>query len=255
MPWTVLPPNTLSNMTDDALDDMLHGDAPIPRFFLTGDGHGNPPFQWVNACPAMTLYFQNLMFNNRLCAHVEQHQEDVTINSVPNQLQLLYGQNRIFGWELDIYRDLQPLMEMCLAIAAAPNLNPGIIANDVVELHREIVRVDALLWQIGNPAGLRNLVGQSFQFRGYFQGVASNGNPRNLATEGQYAAFVMNYFNIAMGLRTTVNNYIGQNIQNVINAHPNDTHIITCGDAHIFHNPLQNYINLPHGANGVVDSL
>ena len=49
-----------------------------------------------------------------------------------------------------------------------------------------------------------------------------------------------------------VNPYIGKSIQTAMTHHPNETHIITCGDAHILHNDLSNHVNIGAAA-GVVD--
>jgi hypothetical protein len=66
---------------------------------------------------------------------------------------------------------------------------------------------------------------------------------------------VRDYRNAALDLRTTVNPYIGKNIQSVINQYPDCTHLITCGNAHITDSPLFQYVTTtPGSANGVVDA-
>ncbi len=242
-------------LTDLAVASMFKGDTTIPRFFMTGDGHRSPPFAWTMACDTLKLHFQNLMLTDQLCAHVEQQQSDVRPGSVPGPLQLLYQQQRIFGWELDIYKDLLKVMELCLDVASRVSYEaPPKVLNDVVAVDKEIIRVHALLWKIGNPIALRNAAAQSLNYRQYYENVCKAKAPRNLGTERLYSQFLMGYQNIAMGLRTTVNNYIGANIQRVINQFPNCTHLITCGDAHITYNPLAQYILLPQGAVGIVDA-
>ena len=72
--------------------------------------------------------------------------------------------------------------------------------------------------------------------------------------ESDYQRFTLDYHNKGMELRTTVNPHIGMNIERIINQHPDCTHIITCGDAHITQNPLYNYVPLPRRALGVVDA-
>jgi hypothetical protein len=228
----------------------------MPQFFMTGDGHRHPPFAWTMACTNLRLRFQTLMSQQQLCAHVEQHQDAVTDNSVPVLLQPLFLQGRVFGWELEIYRHLQPVMEQCMTLAEevdAGRRTPADLLRDVVALDRDVIRIHGLLWQIGNPTGLSGAMAQHEQYRQYYQGL-SKGQPRNRATETQYQQFLLNYHRTTMALRTEVNQFIGNNIQKVVDRFPTCTHIITCGDAHITHNPLAQYVQLPGGAAGVVDA-
>lgn len=253
MPWQVLPPGTLATLTDANLATILRGDAQIPRFFMTGDGHRSPPFAWTMRCDTLKVHFLTLMTHELLCAHVEEYPKDVSLASVPVLLQLLYGQQRIFGWELPIYRDLQPIMEKCLELVGS-SLVPAEVIDDVVALDKEIVRMHALLWQIGNPNTLRDAMAQSLIFRQYYREVCKGKAPRNLGMEAHYRQFLLGYNNAAMDLRTGVNRFIGNNIQRIINQYPDCTHIITCGDAHITHDPLYQYVHLPPGKLGVVDA-
>ena len=77
MPWTTLTAGTLTVLADATIDAQLGQPLGGVRAFMKGDGHRNPPFQWFNTCPRLQLHLQNLMFAEMLCAHVEQHQEDV----------------------------------------------------------------------------------------------------------------------------------------------------------------------------------
>lgn len=250
MPWQNLANGTLWGLTDATLGTLGN---PLPRFFITGDGHRNPPFRWVAACPSLKLHIQNLMLQDLLCVHVEQNPEDVTEKSVPDFFLPLANPRRIFGWELSIYKDLMPVMTQCMDLAAS-SLVPSAVVADVVRLDKDIVRLKGLLWQIGNPVVLQNVPGQSLTFRQYYEGVAHKGQARVPATEQQYGQFVLNLYNALMGLRTDVNPYIGLNIQKIINQYPNHTHLITCGDAHITQNNLSQYVTTtPMGAAGVVD--
>ena len=104
MPWRTLASGTLKGLSDEKLGTTL---TPMPRFFMTGDGHRQPPFGWTNACKQLRAHFMTLIASKMLCAHVEEHAEQVEGTSVPNWLAVLYDQRRIFGWELTIYRDLR----------------------------------------------------------------------------------------------------------------------------------------------------
>lgn len=248
MPWQVVPNGTLRALTNGTLATIFRGDAAIPRFFMTGDGHRHPPFEWINVCTDLRLHFQTLMASNLLCAHVETYQDAVNDNSVPVTLQPLVLQGMVFGWELEIYKYMLPLMEQSMRIATDDPINP----SDVMNFDRELARLHAMLWMIGNPAALRASLGAHEPYVTYYRKVAK-GAPRVRLTETNYQTFLIAYHNLTMGFRTTVNPYIGQNIQRSINLHPNATHLITCGAAHIPINPLQNFILLPGGATGIVD--
>jgi hypothetical protein len=251
MPWQNLANGALWGLSNATLTATLGN--PLPRFFMTGDGHRSPPFRWIAACDGLKVHFMTLMSQNMLCVHVEQHPDDVSEESVPPLLYPVVNPRRVFGWELAIYKDLLPIMTQCMQLASS-SLRPADVTDDVVALDREIIRVNALLWQIGNPLALQTAPAQSLAFRRYYEGVVRNGQQRQPATETQYGQFVLGYQNAAMGLRTAVNSYIGHNIQLIINQYPQCTHLITCGDAHITQNPLAQYVTtLPAGAMGVVD--
>jgi len=250
MPWQNLANGALWGLTNATLATLGN---PLPRFFMTGDGHRSPPFLWTAVCSDLKLHFQNLMLSGMLCVHVEQHPEDVGEASVPGFLMLLANAGRIFGWELAIYKDLLPIMTQCMDLAGS-SLVPSQVVDDVVRLDKAIIRMNALLWQIGNPLALQGAPARSLAFRQYYEGVAHKGQARIPATEMQFGQFLLGYHNTAMGLRTDVNPYIGLNIQKIVNQYPNCTHLIACGDAHITQNNLSQYVTTtPPGAAGVVD--
>ena len=254
MPWQNVHAGTLAALTDATVTTFLGQGTPIPRFFMTGDGHANPPFMWTMACPAIKLHFQTLMGNHQLFAHVEQQQEDVSDASVPVLLQPLYEQKRIYGWELDIYRELIIPMNLALElIGQVGDVPPSGLVPDVVALDRELIRLQAMLHAIGNPASLQQAAATSFVYRQYYQRAAKPDGVRNLVIERNYQTFLQDYSRATMALRTQANRYIGLKIQNVLNLYPTATHLITCGDAHILHDPLAVYITLPGAALGLVD--
>ncbi len=255
MPWTMLPIGTLQLLTDRSLASMLPGDTPLPQFVMSGDGHRHPPFAWTTVCSAVKQHVMNLIVNERLCVHVEQHPEDVTVDSVEPFLAHLFQQRRIFGWELAIYRPLQSVMEQCMTLMSGTLFaGDSKVVNEVVALDRDILRTHDLLWQIGNPPTLRSAMQQSLEFRQYFQEASKKPAMRNVATEDRFRRFLQGYINAAMQLRTDANPFIGANIQCIIERYPTSTHLITCGNAHIITNPLYRYIAIPPNASGVIDA-
>ena len=238
MPWTLLAGGTFNGLNPATLAAVVGN--PPSRFYLSGDGHRTPPFQWA-VRPAVLLHFQTLMAAGNLCLHVEQLQEDVSSDSLPPLFARLIQQKMVFGWELSMFKDLLPVMNLCMDLMGQLP-NPSL--NEVVALHREMIRIDGLGWKVGNPPWMHAAVAQSDIFKTYWSGVASKTTPRNNATQDNYLTFLAQYNNNAMGLRTDANNFIAVNINRVIAAHPNATHLITVGNAHITTNPVQQYINL-----------
>jgi hypothetical protein len=256
MPWRLLPNDTLPALTNATMNATFPGG--ISQFFMTGDGHGHPPFRWALQCPDLKVHILTLAAQGTLCAHVELHQDGVTEDSVPGELMGLYNQGHIFGWELPIYRDLQVVMDKCLDLVSRVGIDgAAVLAPEVATLHQRMTSVDGNLGQIGNPVAPGGGLAQHNVFLQYFQGVAAGTQAQNAGTENQYRTFLLGYFNWAMGLRTSVGVHqaVAARIQNVINQYPNHTHIIACGDAHITTNPLYNYLPLPPAADGVADAL
>ena len=253
MPWRRLSKGTLKGLSDATLDRTL---SPMPRFFLTGDGHGYPPFEWINACPRLRAHFIDLMAKNKLCAHVEQFKDQVTAQSIPLELCQLYDQRRVFGWELEIFADLLPIIDNCREIAPPVQADHNVFAllDQIVDLLRRMSRVSERLSEIGNPASLDTLARESARYTKYFEGLKQRPTSRDRARELDCGKFLMAFQNeVGDKLRTDVNPYIGANIQKKIIEFADCTHLITCGGAHITTNPLDAYIPLAEGAEGVVD--
>ncbi|MBK5417404.1 hypothetical protein [Pseudomonas sp. TH31] len=74
------------------------------------------------------------------------------------------------------------------------------------------------------------------------------------AVEAQYTVMGHNYRRAAMDARITGNPNIGRKNQGAIDRFPDSSHLIACGDAHILHNPLQNFVHLPENVAGIVDA-
>ena len=126
MVWEVLKPCTLWKLTDKTLETELTKQWPKIQFFLTGDAHRDPPFLWAvrEECSILRNHFLTLMDQELLCAHVEKLSNEVTIRCVPGELSQLYAQNRIFGWEPDIFRDLRSVMQLCDDLRGRKEINP-----------------------------------------------------------------------------------------------------------------------------------
>lgn len=230
------------------------------RFFLTGDGHRHPPFTWITACPTVEKQFVELMGRGLLCAHVEEHQEAVKVDSVPVVLAPLYAQQRIFGWEPGVYRALgsalQRINEWRAMFASGEPI--GDLAKQAVFLDREINQVHHGLWELRHT-DLNDQWEMSLSYTQYFKRVQKGKSEpdrleRDPAMERQYLNFLNDYQQTAMNLRTRINDVIGNNIKRKIDDYPGCTHLITCGENHLVENPLERHIQLPEGAMGVVDA-
>ena len=250
MPWTLLPAGTFNGLSDATIDAVLGN--PRARYFISGDGHRTPPFAWA-VRPAVRPYFQELMAAGNLCLHVEQHQEDVTDQSIPALFDPVFVQQQVFGWELDMFKHLLPVMNLTMEIMGSLP-NPDLA--DVVTLHRHMIRMNDLAWKVGNPPWIFAALAQSDVFLAYWKRRLDI-NPGNRipavgATEDAYLNFLNQYNNSCMALRCDANNFIAVNLMNAMARFPNATHLITVGNAHLVTNPVQQYINIGLNA-GLID--
>lgn len=250
MPWRLLTPCTLKTLTDADIGTAFPGG--FPQYFMTGDGHRIPPFNWALQPPGLKVHLLTQMAQGKLCAHVEQHPEDVTEESVPPALYPLFLIKRVFGWELDVYRYIGKTMATCWALMGDVGTKaPAATAQAVANLHQQMTEVQNRLGEIGNPPVHGGGLAAHAPFLQYY-----SGNPApNAAADEQYQVFLKDYFNWAMGLRTTdgVHHAIAANIKKVTDQYPDSTHLITCGNEHILTNALYNFIILPDGYEGVAD--
>ena len=262
MPWRRVADGTLRSLTDGDVAAYLDQPQQVPRFFLTGDAHRDPPFEWTRSCPRLALHFLNLVQAGTLCAHVEQYPEDVTSTSLPTNLRYIHEVGKVFGWELGIFRLLQPSMEFVISITAdyqeralgKSQMDSKKAVRDIDRFIKLFDPANACLAEIGNPNCLRDVKTHLTVFRSYFNWVGWPGTPVNLATEYNFFKLLQNFGRDTMTLRTTANPYMAQNIWQNIQKYPNDTHIITCGNNHILDNPIQHYLPLPNGAIGIIDA-
>ncbi|MCI5141799.1 MAG: hypothetical protein D3909_08765 [Candidatus Electrothrix sp. ATG1] len=269
MPWNILQRNTLNNLNDNTYANFMRAYDVAPTVVLTGDGHRNPPFRWaVNPdCHQLTERLLELQERDALFFYVEQHQGQVDGNSVPPEFQPSLGNDHVIGWELPIYLQLQPIMEACLVhignidilnnneqnVALAQNMLNTL--NEIAELdfrnqeerfQNQEERFQALI-------GLAEQVGERHVF--LMEGIVGNHHFNNNDDLNALLQFFQGYLNTAMEARTQVNDLIANVIQPGLINNPDSTHLITCGNAHILHNPLHNFINLPEGVIGIVDAL
>lgn len=250
MPWTLLANGTFNGLSDANIDVVLGN--PRARFYLSGDGHRTPPFAWATR-PAVQPHFLQLMAAGNLCLHVEQHQEDVTDHSIPEVFNPVFVQQKVFGWELSMFKDLLPAMTLIMEIMG--NL-PNPYLSDVVALHRDMVRMDSLAWKVSNPPWIHAALAQSDIYLAYWKQRLETDPRKRIAaigaTEDAYMAFINQYNNSCMALRCDANNFIAVNIMNAMAQFPNATHLITVGNAHLVTNPVQQYINIGLNA-GLID--
>ncbi|HTW71704.1 MAG TPA: hypothetical protein VME47_17595, partial [Acetobacteraceae bacterium] len=157
MPWNRLGDGLLGGVTDEQIAKGIFGESGlIPRYFMTGDGHQEPSFQWAAKCTVMKNYFETAMKKQQLCAHVERLPRDVGAGNVPAFLQPLYQQNRIFGWELPIFAPLAKCGQLYFGIA--PALANNNIDRALVQAFSEFshfaLEAHQLVASVGSPAEL-----------------------------------------------------------------------------------------------------
>ena len=254
MAWSTLPQGTLWQSSNDPLAGALN---PIPSTFLTGDGHRRPMFNWVTRNRTLKEHLLTRLAENKLCLHVELQQEEVNHSAINPSLHAALDQGKVFGWELPIYKELKPLMEL---YSNPPRGAEAVAAAD------SMLRVDGLLSQFGDAGGLQFMRPRIEDFRkrhsppqsGFSSLLSAFGKPEastlNPAeTENEDLQFLIAYYNAGWQMRTSVNPEIAANIQSNISQHPDHTHLITCGHTHLSENPLHHYLHPAGGTSGVVD--
>lgn len=257
MPWNQLGDGSLNVLSDEKIANGIFGKPGlIPRFFMTGDGHQEPPFQWSGKCAVMKQYFETAMQNGQLCAHVERLQSDVAAGNVPAFLQPLYQQNRIFGWELPIFAPLARCGQLYYGIgpALANNQIDRALLQTFSEFSHFAQLAHQLVASVGSPAELTDVLPLLNGLAEYIVAVIAKQQPAKAETSGEYRTRLKTYYDAIMELRTTAHRFIATPIQSVINEYPQCIHIITCGNAHItVNNPLHQYLHIGD-AIGVVDA-
>ena len=235
---------------------LLTKNKDFPRFFLSGDAHGHPPFKWVLKSKEATEYFTDLMQNKKLVLHVEQAQDVVDKSSVPALFQPLLNDGRVLGWELAEFIALAPTTNKADELRSQMNPDLKKFAEElVVQLpqikyyHKKIIDrfgVAPIPDFEALQEFLMNRVAKAMQY-----GVKTAGYSEDDYNRAR--RFLSDYVIWVLGLRNQVNPAIGQSILgNLSKYDDNVTHLIAIGDSHIQDNPVMQFI--PIGAEmGVVD--
>jgi hypothetical protein len=230
-------------------------DEYAPMVFMTGDGHGHPPFQWAEQANWSRM-FEPCIAANLICCHVETYSDAVTVESVPKMFSDVFHNQKVFGWEPDVFRIIQSISETLNALRAHIQLKKSETVGGIgnVELHASDIRsLSSMMWRVHDHGYLK---AEGKVAMAYWDAARDIGKRMIRLNElPGYADFLTDYSRAGMQLRVVANDAIGANIQRKIQKFPDHMHLITCGNAHILHNPLYLYIQPPLGTFGIVDEL
>ncbi|HJQ59362.1 MAG TPA: hypothetical protein VJ890_20820 [Vineibacter sp.] len=271
MPWN--PPR--AGVALEAITDQIwntHYVPAMPRFFLSGDGHADPPFTWAvgGKSQAMTAHFRILAGQNQLCLHVETFQDSVGQDDVPFHLSAAFGNKRVFGWEPPVFKVVDAALR-AISTVSSEVLNARPASNKAV--HDAVAAVDRSLGVIVTKVGTdipnncdRRVINAAATWapvKKYLDGVYGSGGVLDLvrsrslvntrSTQAHTAA-MQALSDGLMTLRDSMNPTIAAMIEAKISQYPNHTHLIACGYGHIKSaNPLlQNCIRIGNHI-GIVD--
>ncbi len=234
------PTGELSAASDQFPDEYT------PTVFMTGDGHGSPPFQWLDK-GVWPDFFRDLIADDKICCHVEKYSDAPTRDSVPISLRPVFDNGKVFGWEPEFYKIIQKIME--LYIDTAPKAWGEIPRQDAAEF---------IGWVMGVPKEIRFLADIRQDVEVFAEILARETSDKNKFLPNHMGAsfqgIVKKYRDTAYLLRTEIHDIVGATIQRNINKYSDHIHLITCGDAHITENPLYRYIDPPIGCFGVADA-
>jgi hypothetical protein len=243
----MLAPGKLAAITDLEFVQYAKSDLVWPKVFMTGDGHSTPAFAWTNACPRVTNFFAEALAANRLHAYVEVRPADVAARLVPGFLAGLHAQGRIIGWELALFEQLLPSMEMSLNMMALEvdfkNLNAvGKVLTDFYQLMSNVPEILGMskvmdVATFGYVNVILECLDKYMKDRTNFTAEVAN----------KLTETAKKYYNACMGLRccAAYHQAVGAAIQRNMLQTGDSIHLITCGDAHLTcADPLQNFIGL-----------
>jgi hypothetical protein len=246
--WWVSP-GVLTSGTDPGVElaaaaDQF-GDEYTPMLFMTGDGHAHPSFGWTmrGHWPA---FFREVVAINKVCCHVEQFANTVTAAAVPAVLADVYRNGKVFGWEPEVFKTIQRVLEAVNEMLA--DVLTGIAPNrgDINYLTKD-------MWAVHGQGQLRAEGVQAMQYWDIAR--AQNSDPVPLSALPNFGTFLRNYQRAAMQLRTGIHPVIARHLQGLIDRYPDHMHLISCGDAHLIYNALHGYLTPPPGTFGVADQL
>ena len=219
------------------------GDDYYPVAFMTGDGHGHPPFKWATMGDWKT-FFEKIVAENMVCLHVEEFPADVRSDSVPALFKSVYTAGKVYGWEPAFYQLIREVMELLQPLLASALSDEKLPSARLIQLLSRMI----IVGKEGHLKEQANLA-EKYQ-KVLFEMDSETIDPKYV--DG-LTDFLSGYNRASFQLRTDINDEIGAIIQSNMNRHPDDFHLITCGDAHILHNPLYKYVHPKTGAFGVVD--
>jgi hypothetical protein len=218
-------------------------DEYTPMVYMTGDGHRKPPFQWATQ-DVWSGFFKQFIAINKICCHVETFSDEVLATSVTKLFEPVFYNLKVFGFEPDVFKILKEIILFNM------DMRPKISMGQSQPLS-EIRFITKEMWRVHDLGYLQNEGKEAMRQWDKIKGMGYDPVPAKALPI--FSDFLSAYNNAAMELRTVVNNEIGANIQRIITKFPDHLHMITCGDAHIYVNPLYNYIEPPVGCFGIAD--
>lgn len=213
----------------------------VPMVFMTGDGHRRPPFKWT--CHEHWLsFFDALVAANEICCHVEKYSDAVESEDVPANLQKVFMNNKVFGWEPEIFKDLEKIQNECFRMMGEDKIS----ISEVRILTNSMRRVT-----LSNYLEDESNIASEF----YLNAIALRSEYFSLSALKGYENFIGKYAGTSvMKLRTLIHAEVGSTIEGHMKLLPDHMHIVTCGDAHIScSDPLYDHVAPPIGTFGIAD--
>ena len=211
------------------------------RIFISGDGHGEPPFKWA----AQTCWKNYLnKFKGKICCHVELTQKDVlkelkkgSTKLVPKEILSLCGK-KVFGWEPKVIEYVNELTWDFNDFVTFKLFNVQYIKKlyknmDYIErsgfLRKEFYEATELLEKCINDSKI------------YEQDWIDLVNEK-------YVPKIVD-----LRIDPKLHHEIAKKIQEKINRYKDHVHLIACGPDHLRINPLYKYLHVPNKYFGIVD--
>lgn len=215
-----------------------------PSLFMSGDAHRTPPFQWTTR-GVWPKFFDSLVVADKLCCHVELYADAVKRDSVPDELGPVFTNGKVFGWESDIWKDIERVLDLCIKLISDLDglfTIPKKTINDMV----------TDMMSIGNRGYLQH-EGQTSQ--AYSKMMKIMDDPVPAIELFGLKKFLQDYQREGIRLRSSASYHgeVARRIQQNIDRFSDHFHLITAGGAHLINNPLYGYILPPTGTFGVAD--
>jgi hypothetical protein len=214
-----------------------------PKVYMTGDAHRTPPFEWATV-NVWGHFFLAWVGVNKICCHVEKFSDEVEATSVPNFFAPVFHNHKVFGFEPNVFKTIKEIILVNMEIRSELSRGASQSKSKIHSVIRQMSHVHDMGYiQDGGQEAMRL----------WDQIRKMTIDPVPPKVLWPFSDFLSKYNNAAMELRTGVNREIGANIQRIISQFPDHVHMITCGDAHIKHNPLYEYIQPSLGCFGIAD--